>query len=82
MLDKKIGLLLGDEEDWPQTFEALARRLVEGSFRRLSGGHMAPLELVARLSQAMEDGQEQGFAPDEYFVWLHPDDHEDDRELE
>lgn len=27
MITKKIGLLLGDEEDWPTAFEALARRL-------------------------------------------------------
>ncbi|MDX1520586.1 MAG: hypothetical protein R3264_03075 [Anaerolineae bacterium] len=27
MITKKIGLLLGDEEDWPSAFEALARRL-------------------------------------------------------
>ena len=27
MLTKKIGLLLGDEEDWPSAFEALARQL-------------------------------------------------------
>ena len=26
MITKKIGLLIGDEEDWPTTFEALARR--------------------------------------------------------
>ncbi len=26
MISKKIGLLLGDEEDWPSAFEALARR--------------------------------------------------------
>jgi len=26
VVTKKIGLLLGDEEDWPSTFEALARR--------------------------------------------------------
>ena len=56
-------------------FETLARRLVEGSFRRLSGGHLAPLELVSRLAQAMEDGQADGYAPDEYFIWLHPADH-------
>ncbi|MBF0277220.1 MAG: hypothetical protein HQM13_05505 [SAR324 cluster bacterium] len=27
MESKKIGLLLGDEEDWPSTFEALAKKL-------------------------------------------------------
>lgn len=27
MITKKIGLLLGDEEDWPSCFEALARRV-------------------------------------------------------
>jgi hypothetical protein len=30
MVKRKIGLLIGDEEDWPSTLEALARRLAGG----------------------------------------------------
>ncbi len=29
-IHKKIGLLIGDEEDWPASFEALARRALKG----------------------------------------------------
>lgn len=37
MIAKKIGLLLGDEEDWPSTLEALARRMAAPiTYRRQS----------------------------------------------
>ncbi len=37
MITKKIGLLLGDEEDWPGTLEALARRMAAPiTYRRQS----------------------------------------------
>lgn len=62
-----------------ERFEALAERLVEGTFARLFAGHLRPLEVVTHLTRAMEDYQ--AIAPDgtpraptHYWVYLHPDD--------
>jgi hypothetical protein len=62
-------------------FEALAERLVEGTFARLFAGRLSPLEVVAHLARAMEDHQVLSadgilLAPTHYWVYLHPHDYE------
>ena len=57
-------------------FESIAQGLVEGSFSRLLGGDLEPLEVASRLARAMEDGQQDGRAPDVYTVSLNPTDYE------
>ena len=57
-------------------FESIAQGLVEGSFSRLLGGELEPLEVASRLARAMEDGQQDGQAPDVYAVSLNPADFE------
>lgn len=57
-------------------FESIAQGLVEGSFSRLLGGELEPLEVASRLARAMEDGQQDGQAPDMYTVYLNPVDYE------
>lgn len=61
-------------------FEALAERLVEGTFARLFAGRLSPLEVATHLIRAMEDNQVArpdgtSHAPTHYWVYLHPDDH-------
>lgn len=56
-------------------FEALAQRLVEGSFSRLFGGQLQALDLAAHLARSMEDNQLNGLAPDRYLIHLHPQAH-------
>jgi len=60
-------------------FEALAERLVEGTFARLFAGRLSPLEVATHLARAMEDHQvlsPEGVpqAPTHYWVYLNPDD--------
>jgi len=60
-------------------FEALAERLVEGTFARLFAGRLQPLEVATHLTRAMEDYQvltPDGTlqAPTRYWVYLHPED--------
>ena len=38
-------------------FEALAERLVEGTFARLFAGRLRPLEVATHLTRALEDDQ-------------------------
>lgn len=62
-------------------FEALAERLVEGTFARLFAGRLSPLAVVAHLARAMEDHQALSadgtpLAPTHYWVYLHPYDYE------
>ena len=62
-----------------ERFEALAERLVEGTFIRLFAGRLRPLEVVTHLVRAMEDHQAlspDGIpqAPTHYWVYLNPDD--------
>ena len=57
-------------------FESIAQGLVEGSFSRLLGGDLEPLEVASRLGRAMEDGQQNGRAPDVYTISLNPADYE------
>ncbi len=59
-------------------FEALAERLVEGTFARLFAGRLSPLEVATHLTRAMEDHQVlspdgRPQAPTHYWVYLHPD---------
>jgi hypothetical protein len=60
-------------------FEALAERLVEGTFARLFAGRLHPLKVATHLTRAMEDHQilsPTGVpqAPTHYWVYLHPHD--------
>ena len=62
-------------------FETLAEQLVEGTFGRLLGGYLQPMEVAGVLAHAMEDEQftaETGeqFAPNVYWVYLNPVDYE------
>jgi hypothetical protein len=56
-------------------FESLAQRLVEGSFSRLFGGRLQPLDIANRLAHAIEDSYLEGRPVDCYHVFLHPDDY-------
>jgi hypothetical protein len=53
-------------------FESLARRLVEGSFKRLFGGQLEPLEIATHLARVLEDNQTAGI----FQIYLHPLDYE------
>jgi hypothetical protein len=53
-------------------FESLARRLVEGSFRRLFGGQLEPLEIATQLARALEANQSAAI----FQIYLHPHDYE------
>ena len=60
-------------------FEALAERLVEGTFARLFAGRLRPLEVATHLTRAMEDYQVLApdgtlQAPTHYWVYLYPED--------
>jgi hypothetical protein len=60
-------------------FEALAERLVEGTFARLFAGQLSPLEVATHLTRAMEDYQVVSpdgtpQAPTHYWVYLYPGD--------
>jgi hypothetical protein len=51
-------------------FESLAKKLVEGSFKRLFGEQLEPYEVAARLAQSMEDFTLDGLAPNQFEVVL------------
>lgn len=55
-------------------FEMLAERLVEGSFRRMFGGQIEPLEVAYQLARALDDAQARGIAANYFTVRLHPSD--------
>jgi pSer/pThr/pTyr-binding forkhead associated (FHA) protein len=60
-------------------FEALAERLVEGTFARLFAGRLSPLQVATHLTRAIEDQQAlspEGMpqAPTHYWVYLYPED--------
>jgi len=66
-------------------FEALAEQWVEGTFGRLLGGRLQPMEVAAALARAMEDNQftadtGEVFAPNVYWVYLNPNDYQSLRE--
>ena len=59
--------------------EDLAARLVEGTFARMLGARLQPIEVARHIARAMEDGQVIGaqgqiVVPNAYLVYLHPDD--------
>jgi len=61
-------------------FEALAERWLEGGFARLFRARLHGAELAEHLIRALEDGQTAGpngawLVPDDYQVFLHPDDY-------
>lgn len=60
-------------------FEALAEQWVEGTFARLFGGQIHPLEVANHVARAMEDACSQAadgtpLAPTHYRIDLHPQD--------
>jgi len=60
--------------------ESLIEQLVEGTFGRLFSGTLQPIEVAHALARALEDYQvtdEQGrrFAPNVFWVYLHPSDY-------
>ena len=55
-------------------FESMARRLVEGSFKRLFGGRLEPLEVATQLAQAVEASQHEGKVATRFWVKLNPAD--------
>jgi hypothetical protein len=57
-------------------FESLARRLVEGSFKRLFGGQLEPLEIASHLARALEESQARGQTAVSFRVHLNPTDYE------
>lgn len=62
-------------------FEEFAQRVMEGSFTRLLGSRLQPVEIAKGLAKAMEDNQTIGagkvFVPNVYRVLLHPDTFDD-----
>jgi hypothetical protein len=57
-------------------FESMARRLIEGSARRLFGSQLDPLEVASQIARALEDSQREGQAADFFRIRLHPDDYQ------
>ncbi|HID85757.1 MAG TPA: DUF2662 domain-containing protein [Anaerolineae bacterium] len=62
-------------------FEEFAQRVMEGSFARLLGSRLQPVEIAKGLAKAMEDHQTIGagkvFVPNVYRVFLHPETFDD-----
>ena len=56
-------------------FEALAQRLVEGSFQRLFSGRIQLYDIALHLARILEDNQSETAAANHYDVHLHPADH-------
>jgi hypothetical protein len=59
--------------------ENLAEHLVEGTFARMMGARLQPIEVARHIARAMEDGQVidaqgQAMVPNAYLILLHPDD--------
>ena len=62
-------------------FESLVERMVEGTFGRLFSGTLQPTEVGSALAHALEDyqftdEQDRRFAPNMFWVYLHPSDYE------
>ena len=62
-------------------FESKAEQWIEGTFGRLFGGYLRPLEVAGALARAMEDEQfvsanGEHFAPNIYWVYLNPADYD------
>jgi hypothetical protein len=61
------------------SFEALAEKLVEGTFARLFADRLSPLEVATHLTRAIEDNHTvsvEGIpqAPTHYWIYLNPED--------
>jgi hypothetical protein len=66
-------------------FESKAEQWIEGTFGRMFGGRLQPMEVAGALARAMEDElftSENGehFAPNMYWVYLNPADYDALRE--
>lgn len=62
-------------------FESKAEQWIEGTFGRMFGGRLQPMEVAGALARAMEDEQfttdtDEHFAPNLYWVYLNPADYE------
>ncbi|MCP5098431.1 MAG: DUF3662 domain-containing protein [Chloroflexi bacterium] len=57
-------------------FEALARNWVEGSFKRLFGGRLEPLEVASQLARVVEDTYASGQKATRFQIALHPADYD------
>ena len=55
--------------------ERLVRDAVEGSFGRLFGGHLEPMDVATQLVQVMEDSNSSTESANAYIVALHPTDY-------
>lgn len=55
-------------------FEALARRIVEGSVGRLVGDEDLTFQIAAQLARAVENSLKRGETPNAYHVFLNPAD--------
>lgn len=55
-------------------FESLVQQVVEGSFGRLFGGRLHPLDVSTKLARAMEDSEANGVLANRYRVFLNPTD--------
>lgn len=61
--------------------ETLIEQLVEGTFGRLFSGTLQPIEVANALARALEDyqvtdEQDRRFAPNVFWVYLHPSDYD------
>ncbi len=61
-------------------FESKAEQWIEGTFGRMFGGYLHPMEVASALARAMEDEQfvsdaGEHFAPNIYWVYLNPADY-------
>lgn len=65
-----------------QKFEALAQQLVEGTFQRFFGTHIALPDITAALAKAVEDQSVAGQRPLQYNVFLNPADFDEVRQEE
>ncbi len=68
-------------------FESKAEQWIEGTFGRMFGGRLQPMEVAGALARAMEDEQftsdtGEHFAPNLYWVYLNPVDYEALRETQ
>jgi pSer/pThr/pTyr-binding forkhead associated (FHA) protein len=66
-------------------FESKAEQWIEGTFGRMFGGRLQPLEVAGALARVMEDEQftsdsGEHFAPNLYWVYLNPADYDALRE--
>lgn len=55
--------------------ERLVRETVEGSFGRLFGGRLEPMDVATQLVHAMEDSSSDAGTTNSYIVVLHPSDY-------